>query len=222
MANKIEGRVNYIFEQMKQDKRLGRYVDGTLPIPKPYRGSGEIKLIVLGQDPTVKNPKSRRAIRTVLNLDRTCSIRTYLASLCNGLGIQLTENMYATNLYKNFFIRPPTQITKIDVFQEFIDTWLPLLNDELKPFAGIHVITLGEPILAPLVGNNTSTKVRDYWGYTPEWKAGEVKPFEYIKAADNQLNRIIFPFPHQPSLRKQFYKARMSDYVSFVESVAFS
>jgi len=141
--------------------------------------------------------------------------------VCNGLGIQVTENVYATNLYKNFFIRPPTQITEIDVFQEFKDAWLPLLKDELEPYAGIPVITLGEPLLAPLVGENTSAKVRDYWGYTPEWTEGKVKPLGHIGAADNRLNRIIFPFPHQPSLRKRFYRARMSDYVSFVKSVAF-
>jgi hypothetical protein len=105
---------------LKRDERLGQYVDGTLPIPKPYRGSGEIKLIVLGQDPTVKAVQDREAIRTVLNLDRKGSVRTYLAGVCHDLGLQLAENVYATNLYKNFFIRPPTQITEIDVFQEFL------------------------------------------------------------------------------------------------------
>lgn len=89
---------------MKQDIRLGRYGDGTLPVPEPYRGSGAIRLIVLGQDPTVKNPKGRRAIKAVLNVDRNRSVRAYLVDVCNGLGIQITENMYATNLYKNFFI----------------------------------------------------------------------------------------------------------------------
>ena len=222
MVNRVEERANHIFERLKQDKRLGRYVDETLPVPSPYRGSGAIKLIVLGQDPTVKNPEGRRAIITVLNLDRNRSVRAYLAGVCNGLGIQIAENVYATNLYKNFFIHPPTKITEIDVFQEFRDAWLPLLKDELEAFADIPVITLGEPLLAPLVGENVSAKVRVYWGYTPEWKAGRVKPFGYIRAADNQLNRTIFPFPHQPSLRKLFYKARMSDYVSFVKAVAFS
>ena len=133
MASTILERVDHIFEQLKQDIRLGRYVDGTLPVPKPYRGSGAIRLIVLGQDPTVKNPQGRKAIKTVLNLDINRSIRAYLACVCDGLGIQIAENVYATNLYKNFFIRPPTQITEIDVFQEFRDAWLPLLKSELEP-----------------------------------------------------------------------------------------
>ena len=222
MASTIEARANSILEQLKRDERLGQYVDRTLPIPKPYHGSGEIKLIVLEQDPTVKALRSRKTIRTVLNLDRKGSVRAYLAGVCNDLGLQLAENVYATNLYKNFFIHPPTQITEIDVFQEFLSFWLPLLKDELEPFPGVPVITLGEPLLASLAGENVSTRVRDYWGYMPEWREGKAKSFQYIRAADNQLNRIVFPFPHQPSLRKEFYKARLRDYVAFVKATAFS
>lgn len=222
MASTIEARANSILEQLKQDEWLRQYVDGTLPIPKPYHGSGKIKLIVLGQDPTVKAERGRKTIRTVLNLDRKGSVRAYLAGVCNDLGLQLAENVYATNLYKNFFIHPPTQITEIDVFQEFFGFWLPLLKDELGPFPGVPVITLGEPVLAPLVGENVSTRVRDYWGYMPEWKEGKEKSFQYVRAADNQLNRIVFPFPHQPSLRKEFYKARLRDYVAFVKATDFT
>jgi len=222
MASTIEERANSILEQLKRDKRLGQYVDGTLPIPKPYQGSGEIKLIVLGQDPTVKAVRDREAIRTVLNLDKKGNVRTYLAGVCNDLGLRLAENVYATNLYKNFFIRPPTQITEIDVFQEFLGFWLPLLKDELEPFPGVPVITLGEPVLAPLLGKNVSARVRDYWGYMPGWKEGKAKPFQYIRATDNQLNRILFPFPHQPSLRKEFYETHLRGYIAFVKATAFS
>ncbi len=220
--NKIIERASRIVEQLKQDTKLGQYVDSTLPVPTPHRGQGAIKLIVLGQDPTVKRPESRKAISTALNLDKKGSVNAYLTRICAGLGIELTENVYATNLYKNFFVRPPTQISEIDVFQAFLDAWPPLLQDELATWADIPVITLGEPLLAPLVGSNVSAKVRDYWGYTPQWQAGQVKPFAYIKAADNQLHRVTFPFPHQPSLRKLFYKARMDDYIAFVKSVAFA
>ena len=222
LASTIEARANCILEQLEQDEYLGQCVDGTLPIPRPYHGSGKIKLIVLGQDPTVKDVQSRRTIETVLNLDRKGSMRVYLVGVCNDLGLQLADNVYATNLYKNFFIRPPTQITEIDVFQEFLGFWLPLLKDELELFPGVPVITLGEPVLAPLVGENVSAKVRDYWGYTPGWKEGREASFQYIRAADNQLNRIVFPFPHQPSLRKEFYRARLRDYAAFVKATAFS
>lgn len=222
MTKPIEARANKILGQLIQDKRLGQYVDGTLPIPNSYYGSGEIKLIVLGQDPTVKIVRSRRAIKTALNLNTKGSVKAYLSAMCNGLDLKLAENVYATNLFKNFFIKPPTTITEIDVFSEFLDFWLPLLKDELEQFPGAPVITLGEPVLTTLVIDNVSNKVRDYWGYTPEWKNGNKKSFYYVKAADNKLDRTIFPFPHQPSLSKEFYKTRLRDYVKFVKSTAFS
>ena len=63
---------------------------------------------------------------------------------------------------------------------------------------------------------------REYWGYTAEWKAGQFGTLSYVKPEENLLGRIIFPFPHQPSLRKQFYKDRMDKYIAFVRVNAFS
>ena len=155
----IETKAATILEQLTRDGRLGRYVDASLPIPRPYRGSGEIRLIVLGQDPTIKDATQRSAIQVVLNLDK------------NG---------------------------------------------------SVPVITLGEPILAPLVHNGVPARVRHYWGYTPDWRAGRLDPFLYIRGRDNRLGRDLFPFPHQPSLRKLFYKARIGDYVAFMKAAVFS
>lgn len=216
-----EERASEILEQLIRDGRLGQYVDTSLHIPKPFCGTGEIRLIVLGQDPTVKNMEGRKHIRTVLNLDKNRSVRAYIARVCNGLGIKVSENVYATNLYKNFFICPPTETTVVDIFQEFAVAWLPLLVDELAQFGPAPVITLGEPILTPLVNNGVPSQIRYYWGYTPHWRTGESRPFQQIEPRENKLERIIFPFPHQPTLRKQFYKAKMNEYVRHVKTTAF-
>jgi len=218
----VETKAAAVLEQLTRDKCLGQYIDASLPIPHPFRGSGEIQLIVLGQDPTIKDATRRSAIRVVLNLDKNGSVKAYLARVCNGLGIDLRTNVYATNLYKGFFVRPPTQITEIDIFQEFSGAWLPLLLEELAPFDNVPVITLGEPLLAPLVHSGVPARVRHYWGYTPDWRAGRLDPLLYIRAQDNRLGRDLFPFPHQPSLRKLFYQARMGDYVSFVKATVFA
>lgn len=222
MTNTIEEQTNQIFEQIKLNRHLGNYVDKTLPIPIPFVGSGKIKLIVLGQDPTVKNPRSRQAITTVLNLDKNRSVRAYMAGVCNNLGIKITENVYATNLFKNFFVEPPTQIKELDIFQAFKEHWLPLLMQELSVYPGIPIITLGQPILTPLIKNGVSAKVGYYWGYTPGWKVGRMNSFKYIQENDNHFGHTIFPYPHQPSLRKEFYKVRMKDYTAFVRGIAFS
>jgi len=64
--------------------------------------------------------------------------------------------------------------------------------------------------------------LREYWGYKPEWKNGKMESFKYVKPDDNLLGRILFPFPHQPTLRKGFYKMRMDDYIAFAKDTAFS
>jgi len=222
MIDNIVEKAEHILETSSHDEVLAKYIDTRLCIPHPYLGNGPVKLVVLGQDPTVKNAASRRLIKTVLNLDKKGSARSYLACVCQGLGIDLEHNVYATNLYKNFFIQPPTQIKEIDIFRTFLNKWLPLLEEELAQFAGVPVITLGEPVLTPLLKSGVPIRLREYWGYTSEWEIGQLQPLKYIRPDNNLLGRTIFPFPHQPSLRKQFYKKRMNEYIAFMKASAFA
>ncbi|MGE5437901.1 MAG: hypothetical protein ACM3O3_11780, partial [Syntrophothermus sp.] len=67
--------------------KLKEFVNDKLGIPQVYKGNSEIKLIILGQDPTVKNEKSRSKISTVLNLDKQGALKSYLNNICNQLRI---------------------------------------------------------------------------------------------------------------------------------------
>lgn len=212
-----EQRANAILGHLKKDSVLGKYIDQSLSIPPPFRGTGNIKLIFLGQDPTVKNVASRKMIKMVLNLDKNNALKRYLTEICDKLGIKLEENVYATNLYKNFFVAPPTRIREIDIIRQFAPHWLPLLLEELSEFEQTPVITLGEPILVPLTFDHASRKVHDYWGYGRNWETRPLLPFRHIKASDNKISRIVFPFPHQPSSNRRFYKAMRNDYISYVK-----
>jgi len=207
---------NQVLQQLLADPHLSPYVDSSYPIPKPFHGSGQIKLIFLGQDPTVQRRESRANVKTVLNLDKKNSLRRYLEDVCTRLGLTLDEHVYATNFYKNFFIEPPTGIKEINIFETFSPYWLPLLRGEFAQFPGCPIIALGEPILGSLVQGDASRKVRDYWGFTPDWKASETDPFSYLKPSDNVLDRNVFPYPHQPSLRKVFYRERLPSYTSYM------
>ena len=218
----IQRRAATVLRELKADPNLGGFVDPALGVPEVFQGEGEIRLIILGQDPTVKNPRSRLGIKTVLNLDKRGQLRDYLSRICELLGLNLDEHVYATNYLKNFFVKPPTQITEIDVFQVFGPNWLPLLQDELALFPRAPVIALGQPLLAALVRGEASPRVRDYWGYTPRWKSGERGPLDHLAPQDNRLQRTVFPFPHQPSIRKQFYRERLASYTAFVRQMAFS
>lgn len=185
-------------------------------VPAPFCGSGEIRLIILGQDPTVKNREARSLITTVLNLNRRGSLRSYISRICDGLGVDLDTNMYATNVVKNFFTEPPTTITGVDALGEASGYWLDLLKDEVNRFPDSVILSLGEPVLSVLVSGGGSVKVRDYWGYTRQWKVGEQGEFRCIERSVCVLGRSVFPFPHQPSISKRFYMDRFNDYLGYI------
>lgn len=79
-----EKRHTEILTQMMQDRALSPHINPRLRIPTIHRGKGRIRLIVLGQDPTVKDEKSRHGINIVLNLKGHGALHNYLqASVSN-------------------------------------------------------------------------------------------------------------------------------------------
>ena len=71
------------------------------------------------------------------------------------------------------------------------------------------MITLGEPVLRLLLKEESLNPLREHWGYIAKWQSGPVfEELKHVKPEDNKLGRVLFPFPHQPSLRKGFYKTR--------------
>ena len=107
----IQNRSSAILKRIKSDDDLGQYVDASLPIPQPFGLKADIRLIILGQDPTVKRQDSRKNVKSVLNLDCSGSLRTYLGWVCGYLGLDLDQHVYATNLVKNFFTQDSTAVT---------------------------------------------------------------------------------------------------------------
>jgi len=204
------------------DPRVAPFVDLGLDIPKPYLGSGEIRLVIIGQDPTVQNPRTRAHIKMVLTLDRNGHLRRYLSCLCADLGLSLAENVYATNACKCFFTDPPTTLMKerqVDVLQAGAEAWLPLLRWELEAFPAAAVISLGEPVLGMLVWPGASRSMRDYWGYHVRWREGQSTPMHAIEARESAVGRAIYPFAHQPTLHAQraaFYRQRWAEYTAWI------
>lgn len=222
IREEVAKKANNIFEKITADESLAPYVDAGLRIPDVFVGKGDIKLIVLGQDPTVKDSRKRKDITVTLNLNKRGSVRNYLTQVCLGLGLDLKQNVYATNLFKNFFVKPPTQIKDFDIFEAFVPHWLPLLREELARFPNIPIITLGQPLLRVLIVDKSKGLVREYWGYTRDWRENPPLPFSFVPPEDNRLGRRFFPFPHQPSLRKPFYKATLPAYIDYLRTQAFT
>lgn len=176
------------------------------PVP-PFKGSGVIKLIVLGQDPTIS--KGKENVTCTLNLDKGGPLKTYIEGICSGLGITL-DNLYATNLFKYFYTKCPSKTP--EVLAAHLKPNLELLKRELAEYPDCPVITLGQPVLQLLTSR--SRKVRTFWGYG-------VCGCGYSKLSDgqNELGRVIYPFPHLNSVRSRsnFYRKNLGGYVDFVK-----
>lgn len=187
----------------------------------PFSGKDKIKLVVIGQDPTVRNPKSRKNITCTLNLNKPKSaLYRYIDSICNGLGITM-ENVYATNLFKYFYSITPANTP--EVLKLHLQPNLELLKKELSSLClptGCLVITLGEPVLKLLLNqdvSNNEKRVRFYWGYDSKTKKSD-RNFRFVDESKNVLSHKFYPFCHQPSMRKQFYKDWIKEYAGFIKA----
>jgi hypothetical protein len=212
--------VNEILEQVERIRKTLKEksdfainpINRSLPVIPPYIGGGNIKLIVLGQDPTVKNVSSRSKISCALNLNKAGALRTYIEEICRGLSISI-ENVYATNLFKYFYSAPPAKT--FNVLKAHLPMNLELLKGELNALGNIPIISLGEPVLQLL--SDDFNKVRTYWGYC---KSGSSNGnFYYSIASVNKLGLDFFPFPHQPSRRKVFYANTIGEYLKYMNMV---
>jgi len=217
----VRERAKSIAKELADDPVLGNYLDvePDLAIPAPVRGGGHLRLMILGQDPTVSSHRRRREIKTVLDMrSREGPLKTYLSFLCAALGLVMEENAYVTNLVKGFFRVPPAQLRDVDLIALSAPHWLPLLQEELAEFPGVSVLTLGQPVLSALLNPGVRAQLRDYWGYTPEWERGRVAEPGVVEPEDNVLGRVLLPFPHINAARRhRFYLTRWNKYVSFAK-----
>jgi uracil-DNA glycosylase len=185
-------------------------IDMSLPIIPPFIGTDEIRLIIIGQDPTIRNSATRKKITCTLNLDKKNVLKVYIDEICKEFDISI-ENVYATNLFKYFYTIPPADTT--EVLQNHLTLNLNVLKQELAAYKNTPVIVLGETILQLLTTNKTM--IRTFWDYNKKTRASSGN-FSISTATDNKLNRDFYPFPHQPSLRKEFYKNTLKDYIKFM------
>lgn len=175
-----------------------------LPI-KPYIGDEEIKLIIIGQDPTIRNKQRRKYINTTLNLDKNGALKSYVENICRELEISL-RNVYATNVFKYFYSIPPADTPDVLIKHKMQN--IELLRKELECYKYSPIITLGEPVLRLLT--NEGEKVRNYWNF-------QERGYKHIPSENNILGRRIFPFPHQPSMRKYLYSSNFKGYVKYMK-----
>ena len=207
-----------VVEVLKADAVIGNYIDDTLPVPRPFVGTGDIRLVIFGQDPTVDEMSTRLKITTVLMLDQKGSnLHRFLAGICTGLGISLDENVYATNVCKNFFTAPPKNVTATDLIGLSWPNWRPLLVEELARFPMAAILTLGKPILQVLVRDPAVKDLKHYWGHVGSKAVKEHGEYRLVEIQHSTLGRPFFPFPHITNIRAtELYRTHRDNYLSFV------
>lgn len=210
----FEQELKLIFEKLIDEP--SNHIIKEYGIVPPYQGNSDIKLVIIGQDPTIRNEEQRKNIACTLNLDKAGSLTRYVEQICEGLGIAI-KNVYATNVFKYFYSNPPADT--FDVLKKHLDPNLQLLNKELSTIPDVPIITLGEPVLRLLTGNDKA-EVSDYWGYDPKTRTRN-GAFKYSKADENKLNRAFFPFCHITSYNtKVFYKGTLKEYINYVKRMS--
>lgn len=212
----IEKELKSIKKMLSKDGVLKNDIDFNydfiLPFSKAEKTT-DIKLIFIGQDPTVRNQKSRKNIKITLNLDKENSLKTYLKTVCDILQIDIEKEVYATNLYKCFFKIPPADDQTI--LTRHFKIWMDLLINELSIFENAIFITLGETLIKQLIHSN-SKKVNYYWDYIGQTKSG--RNFKCNEPFENYLQKRIYPIAHQPTWnRNEFYKAYLNDYLEYLK-----
>lgn len=207
-----------VVKVLKADAVIGKYIDYSLRLPRPFVGTGEIRLVILGQDPTVEGMNTRQAINTVLMLDQKGSnLHQFLTSICTELGISLDENVYATNICKNFFTEPPNNVTTTDLISLSWSNWRPLLVEELARFPDAKIVTLGNPVLKVLVKEPKEQDLKRYWGHKNNWKKSGRNQFRCVDEQHSTVGRQFFPLPHIETVKElELYSTHFVEYLSFV------
>jgi uracil-DNA glycosylase len=211
--NNITDKAKVIRSNILKDDTFKNDLDIKLEyIPKPFKGN-DVKIFIIGQDPTIQNEKSRIKIKTVLNLNYPNSLNRYVNLILTTLNYDM-NNLYATNFYKCFFAEPPAPHKEI--LTRHFRYWLDLIKEELDYYPNAKILTLGEPLIQQFI-TNENKRVSFYWNYIG--KTTSDGKFSYVSAKDNVLGRDFFPLPHQPSYAKnRFYKKYFAQYLNFVKN----
>lgn len=209
-----------VLSKLREDEILGSHVDASLAVPRPFQGRSEIRLIVVGQDPTVEEAETRNRITTVLMLDEERSnLRRFIQTICNRLGLSLDEHVYATNVCKNFFMQRPEAVTDPDLIGLSWKMWQGVLQDEVNQFPKAAIVTLGKPVLKVLLKHGHPHDLKHYWGHVDGWKQRGRDSFRAVEKEQSTIDRKFFPLPHVTNCTTtEFYRGNLDDYLAFIRA----
>ncbi len=113
---------------------------------KPYfKKGGELRLMLIGQDPTISRKPER--VKYVLMLDQeNGQLSRWLRGEVFGEDNFRSLTLYATNLVKCSFTRPPSTARRgaFEFLQPYFQNCKDYLAEEISEFQPALVLTLGE------------------------------------------------------------------------------
>ncbi len=203
---------------MKEKEILNQLVDHfpdivhpMYPFPKPYIGSGEIKAIILGADPTRIVNGNPQPFNMVFELDNEKS--PYWRGIGKNIGLLdgvNMDNVYVQNLCRNYFTKETSQNNHWKNIAR--NYWISVLNEELDRLfpPTIPVLMTTQFILQACLANAPMHKARDIYNdfLSYSWK-------------DNLFGREVLALyrHHAYSLDKwRAYAGFLSDKISYLSS----
>jgi hypothetical protein len=113
-------------------------ISNIYPFPKPFSGTGKIKAIILGADPTHIVSGQPQVLTTVFELDNPKS--PYWRSIARNIaqipGLNM-KNVYVQNVCRNYFT---LETSKNNHWEEIArEYWIPFLKNELDDMFDPHV-----------------------------------------------------------------------------------
>lgn len=144
------------FTEIQNQPHLATYCDlNKTYLPEAYRGSEDLKAILLGADPTnngTKDKKGLKEIKTVFGIGEYAEF--FRPQETNLKQINLDkENLYIQNVCRNYF---KEETSKNKHWSEVAKLWMKYLKEELDtldPEMKLPVLATSEVIMKVLVGN---------------------------------------------------------------------
>lgn len=122
-------------------------------LPMAFKGSNNIKAILIGADPTnngIRNEHGQINLQTVFGIDSKYENYFFSAQLKNINAIELEkEDLYVQNICRNYFI---DQTSKNKKWNEFAKLWIKYLKEELSHIdSKVPLLITAEKIMNVLV-----------------------------------------------------------------------
>jgi len=172
------------------------------PFPKPFKGNGEIKAIILGADPARILADGPQQFSTVFELNNPKSPywRGVGANIGQIQGVSM-ENIYVQNLCRNYFTKETSKNPQwIEIARNY---WIPFFSQELDFLfdRSIPIFITTEFILKACLTGKERMKAREIY-----------QSNRCISASENLFGRELFALYRHPA----YSLKRWSTYSEFV------